>query len=226
MRAGAMVATRHPICDGALILEPLTLERWGLLVATDNALVSGQPITFLDLVNFAWVLHRDFDQFARGPKAQLTRTLYDWLHPRHPHLTTALRLWACHPRLRWLERFTGPDYAARHRELVDLFRAIIVEAWADMPTPTGKDRAGSGVDISPCAFEAEVCRVFAPWSPGEVRRMPLATLAEHLRAAIADTKGRHDLSLVTAEESQIWQDYLADPLGRKTQKSNPQTPTL
>lgn len=219
-RAGAMVPVRHPVAGGRIIIEPLTLRRWGLLVATDNALVTGRPISFDDLANFCWIHCAEFDQFNRAAKAQLTRTLYRWLTPRWPHLETALRLWATLPRLRRLRRWLGPDRAQRRRELVDLARQLITDAWAEMPeAPTDPDEPAGPGDALPCAFAAYLGTLFPHWPPDTLADLPLSTIAQHARALVVDRKGAQHLTLLTPEERKIWDDYLADPLGRRTSSS-------
>lgn len=211
--AGHMVPTRQRIAGGALTLEPLTLHRWGLLVGTGNALVTGEPITFQDLRNYVWIHSPHFGQFNDVARLEVTRRLDRWLTPRWPNLEAALRLWSLHPRLGWLRRRLGPDRAARHTQLVETLREQITQAWHYMPTG-GDDKDAKPGDALPCAYGAYLATLFPHWSPDTLESLPLTALAQYARAIIADRKGPTDLALLDPEEKSIWDDYLRDPLGR------------
>lgn len=203
MRCAAFV-NYQPTVAG-IRLQPITLASYNALVATGNGFVTGAGVGLYDVINFVWLHHPTFGQFARDEKRRVSNAVAGALSPAFPAINDALRVIATLPRFRWLRLFVRPTAAElEHAAISEIFR-LLQEARGDFPT--GDD---TGEPI-PFANQAHILNLFrrelgVPFA--ETLEMPMKQVAQHYREIVYHaTNGK--AVLLTDAEAAIWREHLA-----------------
>jgi hypothetical protein len=199
-----------PVVCG-LVLHPITLRSYTRLIVFESAFTTEAAVTVEEIINFVWIHHPAFSQFAREEKAAVSRHVYRALHPRFPHLNQFFRLVALHPRYRWVHRFTSPTAGERLAASAAEIRRLLAEALRDFPRSAGNDTP------SPVPLPAHMLNTLRrglDLTFSEIEQMPLRRLLQHLRELIhhADPSS---VALISLDEEEIWIEHMtpaaADP---------------
>lgn len=188
-------------------LRPITITSYNLLVATRNGFVTGAGVGVLDIINFVWVHHPAFGQFAHADKRRVSRAAYAAVCPAFPAINALVRVAMTVPRFRWLRWFARPTAEERVEPITREIVRLLTEARGDFPT--GDD----GGEPAPFANQAHLLNLFRRelgMTFAETSALPMKQVAQHYRELIHHaTAGK--AVLMTPAEAEIWREHLQAP---------------